>query len=132
MKKIILFLLMMSLLLLGVASCAEGDPATAVAYLDALNERDLEAARELVCEARRDDATMGLMTVDDPQVEPFEFTNVSCSMQGGDVQCRFNIEQKTEDNDVTGALGPDVTQTREVVFEFEDGRICGFEEQVVN
>lgn len=72
----------MSLCLFGLVSCAAEDPGTAVAYLDALNTRDLETARDLVCEARQDDVTMGLVTVDDVQVEPFEFTNVSCSSQG--------------------------------------------------
>ncbi len=128
--KHFLFWLFMSLCLFGLASCAAEDPGTAVAYLDALNTRDLETARDLVCEARQDDVTMGLVTVDDVQVEPFEFTNVSCSAQGGDVMCRFNIRQATEHDAVSGVSGIDQTFAREVIFNFEDGRICGFEEQV--
>ena len=129
-SKICLLWLLMGLAVLGVVSCAAGDPGTAVAYLDALNSRDLETARDLVCEARQDDVTMGLVTVDDVQVEPFEFTNVSCSAQGGDVLCRFTIRQATEHDAVSGVSGIDQSLAREVVFNFEDGRICGFEEQV--
>lgn len=128
--KIYLVGLLVSLALFGLASCAAGDPGTAVAYLDALNSRDLETARDLVCEARQDDVTMGLVSVDDMQVEPFEFTNVSCSAQGGDVLCRFTIRQATEHDAVSGVSGIDQSLAREVVFNFEDGRICGFEEQV--
>lgn len=129
--KIFLLLLFMSVTLFGLASCANGDPGTAVAYLDALNTRDLETARSLVCEDRQDDVTMGLVSVDDVQVEPFEFTNVSCSAQGGNVLCRFTIRQATEHDAVSGVSGIDQTFAREVVFNFEDGRICGFEEQVI-
>lgn len=129
--KIFLLLLFMSVALFGLASCANGDPGTAVAYLDALNTRDLETARSLVCEDRQDDVTMGLVSVDDVQVEPFEFTNVSCSAQGGNVLCRFTIRQATEHDAVSGVSGIDQTFAREVVFNFEDGRICGFEEQVI-
>ncbi|MCC6605813.1 MAG: hypothetical protein IT327_21575 [Anaerolineae bacterium] len=57
--KIYLVGLLVSLALFGLASCTAGDPGTAVAYLDALNTRDLETARDLVCEARQDDVTMG-------------------------------------------------------------------------
>lgn len=129
-SKICLLWLLMGLAVLGVVSCAAGDPGTAVAYLDALNTRDLETARNLVCEERQDDVTMGLVSVDDVQVEPFEFTNVSCSAQGGDVLCRFTIRQATEHDAVSGVSGIDQSLAREVVFNFEDGRICGFEEQV--
>lgn len=129
--KIFLLLLFMSVALFGLSSCANGDPGTAVAYLDALNTRDLETARSLVCEDRQDDVTMGLVSVDDVQVEPFEFTNVSCSAQGGNVLCRFTIRQATEHDAVSGVSGIDQTFAREVVFNFENGRICGFEEQVI-
>ncbi|MBK8905210.1 MAG: hypothetical protein IPM53_28770 [Anaerolineaceae bacterium] len=129
MKKFLL-LLFMSLLLFGVASCANGDPGTAVAYLDALNNRDLETAQKLVCEARQNDVTMGLVSVAGAPVEAYEFTNVSCSSRAGDVLCRFTIEQKTVRDDIGGVAGIDVTRSRQVIFEFEDGLICGFEEQV--
>lgn len=125
-----LFLLFVSLFLLGAASCANGDPGTAVAYLNALNERDLETALDLVCEARQDDVTMGLVSVQGPPVEAYEFTNISCASRAGNVLCRFTIEQKLPRDDVEGIAGIAVPQSREVLFEMEDGQICGFEEQV--
>lgn len=117
--------LLIGLTLAMLIGCSGGSPAVAVQYLEALNERDLETARELVCEARQDDVTMGLTTVDDPTVEPFSFSNISCTARGGDVACRFVIEQETEAADNTGT-----EQMRDVIFRFEDGKICGFEEQV--
>lgn len=123
MKKLILLLLIsISVLSMG---CASGDEVnTAVAYLEALNTRDLETAQSLVCDARRDDVTMGLTTVDDPPQE-FEFSSISCAAQGDGVMCRFVIQQYPQGEEDTG-----VQLNREVVFNFEDGRICGFEEQV--
>lgn len=122
-KKVVVWLfLSLGLLLVG---CSSDSPETAVQYLEALNQRDLETARSLVCEARQDDVTMGLTTVDDPEAEQFEFNNVSCSSRGGDVMCRYYIKQFTEAAEATG-----VQVERQIVFEFEDGKICGFEEQV--
>lgn len=122
-KRFIL-LIMSALFLVG---CGAADPDLAINYLSALNQRDLETASALVCEARQDDVTMGLTTVDDPNVEPFMFTNVSCSARGTDLMCRFTVEQETESQETII-----VQQTRQVVFEVENGRICGFEEEVVN
>ncbi|MFO7683236.1 MAG: hypothetical protein R6X34_24645 [Chloroflexota bacterium] len=125
MKKIILFwgVGLMGWLLL--AGCNSNDPGTAVQYINALNERDLETARSLVCPERQDDVAMGLISVADPVIEPFTFQNVSCSSRAGDVLCRFSIEQRTEEHIFTNEQF-----TREVVFKFEDGKVCGFEEQV--
>ncbi len=123
-KKIIMLLIVtVSVLLTG---CASGDQVnTAVEYLEALNTRDLETAQALVCDTRQDDVAMGLTTVDDASEEEFEFSNVSCAAQGDDVMCRFVIEQYPQGAEDTG-----VQSNRQVVFNFEDGRICGFEEQV--
>lgn len=118
-------LLLLSGVLLLLAACAANNVDTAVEYLEALNARDLDRARALVCEEQEDDVTMGLTTVDDPQVEPFTFSNVSCAARGADVSCRFTIEQFTQSEQTTG-----VTQTRQVVFRFQDGKVCGFEEEV--
>lgn len=123
-KKLIL--LLFACILLGAVSCAgAGNVDTAVQYIDALNNRDIDAARELVCESYEDDVTMGLTTVDDPVVEPFSFSNVSCSARGSDAACRFTIAQQTESADVGG-----IEQNRSVIFKFEDGKVCGFDEQV--
>lgn len=95
-------------------------------YLEALNERNLSAVQGLVCQAYVDDVTMGLTAIDDPDEETFDFSNVSCAPQGDDVMCRFVVEQLTQSVDVTG-----VERMREVIFNFEDGKVCGFKEQVV-
>lgn len=125
MKKIILSTLLSSFLFLLLTACGNNNSGTAVQYLNALNERDLEAARALVCEERQDDVTMGLTTVDDPAQEQFEFSNIACAPEGSNVSCRFVVEQVTGNAEPTG-----VQQPRQVVFEVEDGKICGFEEQV--
>jgi len=123
MKKLVIGLLLgVSVLLAG---CTGDNAATAVQYLDALNQRDLETAQSLVCDARQDDVAMGLTTVDDPTVEPFAFKNVSCTSQGSGVLCRFVVDQRAEDQAFT-----DVENSREVVFHFEDGKVCGFDEEV--
>lgn len=122
-KKLILLALLLGSLLL--AGCGSNNTDTAIDYLEALNQRDLDTARSLVCSQYEDDVAMGLMTVDDPEVEPFSFSDVSCAARGSDVSCRFTISQLTEAADTTG-----VEQTRQVVFEFENGRVCGFEEEV--
>lgn len=123
MKKLILLLLLLGGLLLS--GCGSNNTDTAIEYLDALNQRDVETARSLVCSQYEDDVTMGLTSVDDPEAEAFAFSEISCAARGSDVSCRFAISQLTEGADTTG-----VEQTRQVVFDFENGRVCGFEEEV--
>jgi len=50
---------------------------------------------------------------------------VSCAAQGGDVACSYTIVQQT---------GDDTPQEsdRNVIFEFENDLICGFEEEVAS
>ena len=124
MRKISVWLILLCTCLL-LLSCNKNDPETAVQYLEALNQRDLKRAEALVCKARQDDVAMGLTTVDDPDAQSFDFSNISCASRGSGVMCRFVIKQYTADAQLTG-----MEQERQVVFEFKNGKICGFEEQV--
>lgn len=122
-SKLCITMLFAALFLL--VGCGTNNADTAVRYLEALNQRDIEAARGLVCEVREDDVTMGLMSAGDLQQPSFSFSNVSCTARADDVLCRFTIEQFTEGAELTG-----IQRARQVVFDFEDGKVCGFEEQV--
>jgi len=109
-----------------LSSCGGNEDAgTAVTYLEAMNEGDVATATELVCPARADDVTMGLISVNDASEPEFSFNNISCSETGSGVECRFVVEAVT-----MGDEGEFFQQNRSVIFEFEDGKICGFEEQV--
>lgn len=123
MRKVNLLLLVIVAIMLG--GCSENRVNIAVEYLDAINSRDLATAQALVCPARQDDVSMGLMSVDEADAASFAFVNVSCSARGGDVLCRYTIQQETQSAEVTGVQNP-----REVIFNFEGDKICGFEEQV--
>ncbi len=124
MKRIWMILFALTLVLL-LAGCDDDDVGTAVNFLDALNQRDVTAAASYVCPERRDDIVGGLLTVIDPGAETFNFENVTCEGRGGDVLCRYTIDQVTGGADLTSE-----TFSRQVTFEFEDGLICGFSEQV--
>jgi len=122
-------LILLGCLLLGTAvlsACGgEAHEDIAVQYLDALNQADLDAAAAYVCPERADDIVTALMDVSDPEQANVSFMNVSCRPEGEDVSCRFTITQETEAAETTGQQFD-----RQVVFQFEDNRICGFEEQV--
>lgn len=116
-------LLLFTILLVG---CTGDNVATAVEYIEALNQRNLEEVNDYVCAEQADEITESLMSVTGSE-DAFSFVNVSCAARGGDVLCRYSISQESlEDEDVN------ITQDREVTFEFEDGQICGFEQQVAN
>lgn len=119
------FFLLWIILSILIVGCEGNQANTAVQYLEALNDRDLETARNLVCEARQDDVTMGLVSVDEQEEESFSFINISCSPRGDDVLCRYTVEQTTQSAEITGVQRP-----REIVFDFEGDKVCGFEEQV--
>jgi hypothetical protein len=121
-KFVFLLLISLSLLLVG---CNGDNSETAVQYLQALNDRDLETAQTLVCDARQDDVTMGLVTVDDSETEGFNFESISCQPSGSDVLCRYTIDQHTENVEQTG-----VESNHEVVFDFEGDKVCGFDEEI--
>lgn len=121
--------MLMGCLLLGTAvlsACGgEAHEEIAVQYLDALNSGDLDAAAAYACEERADDIVAALMDVSDPEQANVSFMNVSCRPEGEDVSCRFTITQETEAAETTGQQF-----NRQVVFQFEDDRICGFEEEI--
>lgn len=125
--KIILLTLLFILGLL--LSACQDNSVLAIDYIAALNDGDLERAAELVCPERQDEIVEGLMGVTEEERETFNFQNVTCAQEGADVDCRFTIVQAGT------AIGQNDTPNqfeRNVVFEIENGRICGFEEQAVN
>lgn len=126
MKKV-MFLLLIGLTTFVLVSCSGNHAETAVQYLNAINNRDLETAQSLVCESRKDDVTMGLMSVTEQEEDSFSFINISCSDRGDDALCRFTIKQETQSTEVTGVERP-----HEVIFNFDGDKVCGFEEQVAN
>ncbi|MCA9971476.1 MAG: hypothetical protein KC425_14725 [Anaerolineales bacterium] len=119
--KMRLFLLLIGLLLL-VACGGSSDVATAVDYLNALEMGDLDNAANYVCPARQDTLESAIVTLN--EANSFSYENVSCSQRGTDVACRFTVVQDTVTDDTPQQFD------RQVVFEMEDGLICGFEEEV--
>lgn len=107
------------------AACSSGPNKVemAVRYLDLLNDGDAQAAADLVCEERADDLAAAVMSVTESERATFTFQNVSCQPRGGDVLCRYTIEQEQEDD-------TPIETSHNVIFSFENERICGFEEQV--
>lgn len=126
MKKLIVLALMLLGTTWGLLGCGGAtNVTTAVDYIDALEDGDLESAAVLVCPERSDDILDSLMEVSEENRENFDFRNVSCAAQGSDVACRYNIVQDT-------TVDNSQEFVRNVIFEFEDGLICGFEEEVAN
>lgn len=123
MRKTFLVLLLIGLLGGVLSACGAADAGedvnTAVQYIEALNQRDIEAAHALVCEERADEITDALMGVDEEEAD-YSFENVTCQAQEDDVACRYTISQPTDEEEEQF--------DRNVIFEFEDGAICGFEQ----
>jgi hypothetical protein len=123
MRKFFLVLLLIGLMSGVLIACGDTDAGedvnTAVQYIEALNQRDIETANTLVCEERADEITDALMGVDDEEAE-YSFENVACQAQEDDVSCRYTIIQPTDEEEEQF--------DRNVIFEFEDGVICGFEQ----
>ena len=122
-KGTLLFLFLW--LVLSIACSNSGDVAMAVQYINALEEGDVHTATELVCPERSDTIMSGLMGVSPEERGSFSFENVSCAAQGSDMACSYTIVQQT---------GDDTPQEfdRNVIFEFENDLICGFEEEVAS
>ncbi len=130
MRKQPVLLTILTLFIFFLVACGGNNVTTAVDYLNAINERDFDAAAALACEERADEIIDGLLSVSPEERQSIEFERVSCSQQAGDeVLCRFTIVQvETEINNEDTVFEED----RSVVFEMEDGRVCGFHEEVAN
>ena len=119
-----LFLIVLLTAVLGISTaCNDNRADTATQYMEALNTGNLEEAQELACPERADDIVAALMGVTSEERARFSFINLSCSPRGDEVSCRYTITQQTED-------GTPVQSDRNVVFQFEDGQICDFEQEV--
>ena len=110
-------------LVLFVACSSSGNVDTAVRYLNALEQGDVDTATQLVCPERADMIMSGLRDVSPEERGSFSFENVSCAARGSGVACRYTIVQQTTEET------PQEFE-RNVVFDFEDDLICGFEEEV--
>ena len=122
MKKASLLFVYIWLLMLMACSSSD-DVATAVQYINALEEGDVATATSLVCPERADAIMSGLMDVSQEERGNFSFENVTCAARGGDVACGYTIAQQTAEETLQEF-------DRNVVFQFEDGLIWGFEEEV--
>lgn len=129
MKKKMLLLAAFMLSLTLLVACAD-HTVTATDYLDAINAGDVERAADLVCAEQADEIENGIFAVPEEDRETAEFQNVSCSQRSGDeVECRYTIVQ----NDTSlSTEGTPIEVTRNVVFDIENGRICGFSEEALN
>lgn len=107
-----------------VAGCTENNADTAVAYLQSLSAGEAEAASDFVCTERADEIASAMITT--PENSSVQFENISCSQRGAEVACRFTVTQQSN------TLDPAQQFDRQVVFQIEDGLICGFEEEVAN
>lgn len=114
------------ILLTALAACNSGDNiATAVQYINALGEGDIDTATSLTGPERADTIMSGLLGVSEAERENFSFENVRCAARGGDVACSHTITQQIGD-------GTPQERDRSVVFQFDGGQICGFEEEVAS
>ena len=124
MKKVLLVFIF-SLLGLLTACGGNDNVATAVEYINSLEAGDVDTATGLVCPDRADTITENLLARSQEERASYAFENVSCAARGEDVACRFTVIQETTDN-------TPAEFDRNVVFEFDDGLICGFEEEVAS
>ena len=122
--RIMLLLCAVGLLFTACGQDEESNADTAILYIEALNRGDVEDASNFVCEEREDEITEGLMSVGDENPNVI-FDNLSCEARGEDARCSYTIRQDTANVQDTGR-----ELLREVIFNFEDGKICGFEEPV--
>jgi hypothetical protein len=120
MRKRFVILALLAMLTLSGCGAKQSDVDNTTAFLNALNTGDVETARQFVCEDDMDGIIQGLSTNSANDNASWAFQNVSCSAYGGDVKCSYSVTQKMDDG-TTQQLG------NSVVFDFEDGKICGFE-----
>lgn len=110
----------------ALAACDDDSasgPEVAQEYLEALNEGDLETARDNSCKEQHDELEAGLTSQD---TSAFSFENISCEGDDESVTCEYTIEQ----NEVGDFPDPnqDTQGFRTIIFDLEDNKICGFEE----
>ena len=117
--------------LLLLVGCAQDDDVdnTVIAqrYVENLGEGNLDDAAELVCEERAD--TIATAMVTEENQENFSFENLSCSQRGDGVACSFTVRQNPPAEDAAGTTVRE-SYNRSVIFSFQNGLICGFEEEV--
>lgn len=109
--------------LLVLTACATGQQQIedTVNFLNALNQGEVEEAREFLCEEQADEMIEGLASVSDEERQQWEFQNINCQSYSGNVLCQYQIVQELEDGTLEQL-------DHEVVFEIEDGQLCGFAE----
>lgn len=126
MRLRILFIFL-SIFMVACGNSEEDDEAVdnALNFLQAINAGDVERARELSCEDRHADLEQGLMS-QNPEV--FNYSNISCEGDTNSVTCDYTIVQ----DEVGPQADPaqDIQQFVTITFDMEDGKVCGFEEEV--
>lgn len=122
-KIAVLLLLPLAAFILGGCTLASDNADIAVDYLTAVNDRNLTEAEDHICESRLDELKEGLLSATTAGRAQYTFENVSCGPRGDDVRCTYNIVQDID-------TSQEDRFSRDIIFEFEDGKICGFQEGV--
>jgi hypothetical protein len=122
-KNLIVVAAMLCTIFLSACGGGAQGVDNALAFLTALNQGDVDGARQYVCEEEADDMIEGLSTVSDGERQTWDFQNLSCSAYSGDVKCSYQIMQTTDDNRTQ-------TDDHSVTFDMKGGKVCGFAEQV--
>src|SRR5688572_26046857 len=93
-------LLVCAVFMIGCGS-ANGTGAidNAVGYLNAINDGDIDGARQYLCESRMDELVEGLEDTSDAERQDFSFQNIQCQAQGDNVTCSYSIVQDRTDED---------------------------------
>lgn len=126
-RRPLLVILALMLLSLVAAACVAGEePAVGnvLAYIQAINDDDIPAAEQYICDSRKDEILAGLREISQQrQDRNFSFQDLSCGPRGEDVHCSYTVVQELPD-------GQTDTFAREVTYHMENGKVCSFEEQV--
>jgi hypothetical protein len=100
-------LLMLVPLMLG--ACGASGKDNSEIFLKALDDRDKDAAKDAVCGDAHDEIDVLFELIDDS--DETELKNLECEEDGDEVTCTYDVD----DEDF------------EVIFEIEDGKVCGGE-----
>ena len=122
MKKLWIGLMVLIGLLAGCGAGAQ-NVESARSFLDAINTGDEEAAREYLCAEEVEETIAGIASVSADERQTWSMQNINCSAAGEDVRCTYQITMELED-------GTQETTSADVVFNVENGVICGFEEPI--